>query len=92
MNLRKSISYSLVFICLTLSAVVYGQDDKAVKADYTKIEQLIPMRDGVKLFTSIYLPKDKSKKYPIMLSRTPYSVAPYGPSDYKSTLGPSPAV
>ncbi|MBC8029317.1 MAG: CocE/NonD family hydrolase [Pyrinomonadaceae bacterium] len=47
------------------------------------------MRDGVKLFTSIYLPKDKSKKYPIMLSRTPYSVAPYGANDFKTSVGPS---
>ena len=90
MSLRKSIIYSFVLLCLTLSVVVYGQDDKAIKAEYTKVEQLIPMRDGVKLFTSIYLPKDKSRKYPIMLSRTPYSVAPYGSGDYKTTLGPSP--
>ena len=47
------------------------------------------MRDGVKLFTSIYSPKDQSRRYPIMLSRTPYSVAPYGKDDYKTALGPS---
>ncbi|QNL52635.1 CocE/NonD family hydrolase [Olivibacter sp. SDN3] len=48
------------------------------------------MRDGVKLFTSIYIPKDKSKKYPFLINRTPYTVAPYGESEYKPSLGPDP--
>ncbi|MCI0387979.1 MAG: CocE/NonD family hydrolase [Acidobacteria bacterium] len=60
-----------------------------VKTHYAKSEHLIPMRDGVKLFTSIYAPKDTSRKYPIMLNRTPYSVAPYGPDAYRSAIGPS---
>ena len=47
------------------------------------------MRDGVRLFTSIYTPKDKSRAYPIMLNRTPYSVSPYGLDEYKTTVGPS---
>lgn len=64
-----------------------------VKARYTKIEQMILMRDGVRLFTAIYVPKDaaQQKKYPILLVRTPYSVAPYGPKAFKDSLGPSPA-
>ena len=61
-----------------------------LKAHYTKLEQLIPMRDGARLFTSIYIPKNTSQKYPILLNRTPYTVAPYGPNDYKETIGPSP--
>jgi putative CocE/NonD family hydrolase len=64
-------------------------DDVEVKAFYRKTEQLIPMRDGVKLFTAIYTPKDQSQKYPIMLNRTPYSVNPYGPNAYREALGPS---
>jgi putative CocE/NonD family hydrolase len=47
------------------------------------------MRDGVKLFTAIYTPKDQLQQYPIMLYRTPYSVAPYGLNEYRTTLGPS---
>ena len=47
------------------------------------------MRDGVKLFTSVYVPKDLSQKYPIMLDRTPYSVAPYGIDSFRGQLGPS---
>jgi putative CocE/NonD family hydrolase len=64
-------------------------DQVDVKTFYTKTEQLIPMRDGVKLFTAIYAPKDQSQKYPIMLNRTPYSVSPYGPNAYKDAVGPS---
>ena len=60
-----------------------------VKAHYTKYEYRIPMRDGVKLFTSVYVPKDMSITYPIMMDRTPYSVAPYGEDQYKKSLGPS---
>ena len=61
-----------------------------VKAAYTKYEYRIPMRDGVKLFTAVYVPKDTSQKYPILLNRTPYSVAPYGADKYQDALGPSP--
>jgi uncharacterized protein len=60
-----------------------------VKAHYTKSEQMIPMRDGIKLFTVIYAPKDSSQKYPIMLNRTPYSAGPYGNDAYKPGIGPS---
>ncbi len=49
-----------------------------IREHYTKREVLIPMRDGVRLFTSIYTPKDGSKTYPILLKRTPYSCSPYG--------------
>ncbi|HEX9960297.1 MAG TPA: CocE/NonD family hydrolase [Pyrinomonadaceae bacterium] len=59
-----------------------------IAANYTKREILIPMRDGVKLFTSVYEPKDKSIKYPILMVRTPYTVAPYGET-IKSVLGPN---
>ena len=62
---------------------------KYITDNYTKREEMIPMRDGVKLFTSIYEPKDKSQKYPIMFDRTPYTVAPYGADKYKTQLGPN---
>jgi len=47
------------------------------------------MRDGVKLFTAIYIPKDSSQKYPILMERTPYSCAPYGEDKYTYRLGPN---
>lgn len=50
--------------------------------NFTKKEVLIPMRDGVKLFTSLYIPRDKSEKHPLLITRTPYSCAPYGEKNY----------
>ncbi|QEL16123.1 CocE/NonD family hydrolase [Limnoglobus roseus] len=60
-----------------------------VVANYTKYEYRVPMRDGVKLFTAVYVPKDDAKKYPMLMNRTPYSVAPYGVENYRNSLGPS---
>jgi putative CocE/NonD family hydrolase len=81
-------------LALLLAAVLPGaataQGLEAVKAAYTKYEYRIPMRDGTKLFTAVYVPKDASQKYPILLTRTPYSVQPYGVDRYKDNLGPSP--
>ncbi|HMG72583.1 MAG TPA: CocE/NonD family hydrolase [Pyrinomonadaceae bacterium] len=59
-----------------------------IKSHYTKREVMIPMRDGVKLFASIYEPKDTKQKYPIMFDRTCYSVAPYGLDKFRTSLGP----
>lgn len=93
MNLNGFIRklYFVVVLSIALSAgTAWGQDDAAVRASYTKTEQSITMRDGVKLFTSIYSPRNTAQKYPIMLNRTPYSVAPYGPDLYKTSVGSSP--
>ena len=60
-----------------------------VKANYTKYEYMIPMRDGVRLHTAVYVPKDTSEKYPFLMVRTPYSCRPYGVDEYPSRLGPS---
>jgi predicted acyl esterase len=49
----------------------------------------LTMRDGVRLFTAVYVPKDGSQQYPILLNRTPYSIAPYGVDNYPAALGPS---
>lgn len=80
---------------ILMSGISYAQDAKAdsayVREHYEKTEQLIPMRDGTKLFTAIYTPKDQTKKYPVLLNRTPYTVAPYGANEYKKSLGNFPA-
>lgn len=60
-----------------------------VEDNYTKKEVDIEMRDGVKLHTTIYTPKDTSKKYPIMMQRTPYSSQPYGGGKFKEKIGPN---
>ena len=62
-----------------------------VRAHYTKSEHMVPMRDGVRLFTIVYTPKDLTTTYPFMLHRTPYGSPPYGADAYRATLGPSPA-
>jgi hypothetical protein len=66
------------------------QTDRAkwIKEHYTKYEFLVPMRDGVKLFTQVYAPKDTTETYPFLINRTPYTVAPYGVDEYVSHLGP----
>ena len=56
---------------------------------YDKAEYMVPMRDGVELYTIVYAPKDTSRRYPIMLFRTPYSIRPYEPDAYRRPLGPT---
>ncbi len=81
------------FLAISFALVVgrsFAQDPaQAIRDIYEKREVQIPMRDGVKLFAAIYSPKDRSKSYPILLNRTPYSVRPYGEDEYRSSLGPS---
>ena len=60
-----------------------------VRDNYDKKEYMIEMRDGVKLFTAVYSPKEKSKDYPILITRTPYSSAPYGEDKFAGFLGAS---
>src|ERR1700761_4666107 len=86
-NLLIAFGFLLCAICS--KAQPNSSDADYVKANYTKYEYQIAMRDGKKLFTSVYVPKDQSKKYPIMMDRTPYSVGPYGADAYKGSLGPS---
>src|SRR5947199_1790044 len=82
----------IVTIC-SYPATAQGRPDAApafdLKEHYTKYEAYIPMRDGKKLFTSIYVPKDTSHPYPFLMTRTPYSVSPYGVDQFRRRLGPS---
>jgi hypothetical protein len=68
---------------------MFGQGVEYLKEHYDKSEHMVPMRDGVKLFTIVYSPKEQSQKYPVMLFRTPYSVGPYGSDQFRALLGPS---
>jgi putative CocE/NonD family hydrolase len=63
--------------------------DTYAKDNYTKKEVMIEMRDGIKLHTTIYSPKDTSKTYPMLMMRTPYSCRPYGENEFKSKIGPN---
>jgi len=91
---RRALAVVCVVAALTLLQAVAQNKPEVnppydVRAHYTKYEYNIPMRDGVKLFTSIYVPKDSSTPYPFLMNRTPYSVAPYGVDNYRTSIGPS---
>ena len=86
---------STLILCLLLSVAlglasssVGQQDVMPVEKQYTKRSVQIPMRDGKKLYTTIYAPRDKSKKYPFMMNRTPYSTQPYD-DGYSRRIAPS---
>jgi hypothetical protein len=69
----------LVLCCsFKILAATVDEDSLYLVQHYTKAEYKIPMRDGAKLFTVVYSPKDTSNTYPLLLCRTPYNVAPYG--------------
>ena len=89
---RLAIPFGLLLLAshgLSLSALAEESDHaRQIRSSYTKYEHRIEMRDGAKLFTSVYLPNDLSKNYPILLQRTPYGVHPYGADQYRQSLGP----
>jgi uncharacterized protein len=64
----------------------YEQDSAWVRDNYIKKEVSIPMRDGIKLFTAMYVPKDATEKHPILLMRSPYSCNPYGENNFNAGL------
>ncbi|MDZ4666376.1 MAG: CocE/NonD family hydrolase [bacterium] len=72
------ITLTLVLIWFIKIGTAQNIDEAWLKENYTKTEQYIPMRDGVKLYTAIYAPKDQLAKHPILMNRTPYSCWPYG--------------
>jgi uncharacterized protein len=71
-----------------ISAVAQNntEDSLWLVANFEKQEQMIPMRDGKKLYTALYLPKDKSTTHPILFNRTPYSCSPYGAGKFSARL------
>jgi putative CocE/NonD family hydrolase len=98
MKSNRLFNLSIAVLLLVLSAFAsYAQGQMSqqqreladyIKSHYTKREAMVPMRDGVKLFVSIYEPKDTKQKYPIMFDRTCYSVGPYGLDKFRTSLGP----
>ena len=76
-------------IVVAFAAHVPAQAPYDVKAHYVKREVYIPMRDGVKLFTTIYSPKETTVRYPILMTRTAYGIGPYGVDNYRTVLGPN---
>lgn len=92
--MKKFLVFTGIVFCFTFLPALQT-DVKAqeipydVAANYDKKEVTIAMRDGIKLHTTIYSPKDTSKTYPIIMSRTPYSCRPYGEDQFRSKIGPN---
>ncbi|HEY4151000.1 MAG TPA: CocE/NonD family hydrolase [Chitinophagaceae bacterium] len=84
--MRKLMLLALALLGIIVANAQYAQDSAWIRENYYKIERYIPMRDGVKLFTSIYIPRDSSEKHPILMTRTPYSCAPYGEANFSRNL------
>src|SRR3984885_807174 len=91
----------LVAVCLLFvagqgvraQAPAANPEEEFIKTHYAKYEYRIPMRDGVKLFVSVYTPDPGAFKdpgpYPFLMTRTPYSCGPYGVDKYPARVGPS---
>lgn len=88
---RRAGRFTLVALLLVVAGMGCAAGDSAayIRAHYTKQEVRVPMRDGVRLATSIYAPKNTSREYPILMFRTPYSTRPYGEDKYPKKLGPN---
>ncbi|MBK6749648.1 MAG: CocE/NonD family hydrolase [Acidobacteria bacterium] len=99
--MKKAVFFFVVVLLFTFTAIAQPpaataqQQElaKYIRENYDKQELYITMRDGVRLFTSIYTPEKKREKYPILLNRTPYTVSPYGKDkdgkdQFKGSLGP----
>ncbi|GAB4494431.1 MAG: CocE/NonD family hydrolase [Saprospiraceae bacterium] len=84
--MKITFSCLLLYFSLTVFAQNSAADSAFIRDNFTKREVMIPMRDGVQLFTSIYSPKDQSKKYPIIIRRTPYSCSPYGVDKFATSF------
>ena len=87
--MKKLFSIIVTLYCLQATAQT---NTDFVKENFIKIDTLIKMRDGIKLYTVIYVPKDTKEKYPILMERTPYSAGPYGDTSYAARIGPNPTL
>jgi uncharacterized protein len=79
--MHKLLSF-LAFLSISFCTAAQEINETYFKEHYTKKEVYIPMRDGVKLFTAIYTPKDNAEKHAFLMTRTPYSCSPYGEEKY----------
>ncbi|GAA4320286.1 CocE/NonD family hydrolase [Pontixanthobacter gangjinensis] len=89
MKIFKNPLFTVLILFLSMPVLAQTETEFDVKQHYTKMEVDIPMRDGVKLHTTIYSPKDTSREYPILMQRTPYSSRPYGEDQFRSKIGPN---
>ncbi len=78
--MKKIVTCLFMIVCI--AATAQKTDSAWIVKNYTKKEVYITMRDGIKLFTSIYLPRSTAELHPVLLTRTPYSCEPYGEGNY----------
>jgi putative CocE/NonD family hydrolase len=76
-------------VLLHAPAAVAQSDSEYIRANYTRKTYLVPVRDGVKLHTIVYSPKDAGQKYPLLMTRTPYGIRPYDEQVFRDSLGPN---
>lgn len=86
--IRVVVYLSILFFPVSLWSQS-NTDSIWVRANYIKSEHFITMRDGIRLYTAVYTPKDTAHTYPILMNRTPYSCRPYGKDNYRKRLGPN---
>ena len=86
---RPIIVLAILAACPPCFAQTAETLESYIRLHYDKREHKVKVRDGVELFTAVYSPKDTTRTYPILMKRTPYSVAPYGEDKYPAGLGPS---
>ncbi|MGD8699224.1 MAG: CocE/NonD family hydrolase, partial [Gemmatimonadales bacterium] len=91
-----SVLVALASACSFVACEPVGRSDPGdggsaqyIRDHYVKREYRIPVRDGARLFTAVYTPRDTTRRYPMLMRRTPYSVAPYGEGSYPNSLGPN---
>ncbi|WP_029033497.1 CocE/NonD family hydrolase [Salinimicrobium terrae] len=89
MKFTRTFFLPVLFLLVGSLGFAQAEIEFKVEEHYNKREVVIPMRDGINLHTTIFSPKDTSKEYPILLTRTPYSVRPYGEDQFRSRLGPN---
>ena len=97
--MKKALQFLLLMSICTASGFAPGDSigqeppsrAEKIRKDYAKFEHMIPMRDGVKLYTAVYVPytTDTAAEFPFLMVRTPYSAGPYGANEYRGSIGPS---
>ncbi len=84
--MKKYFFQSVFFILFITNLNAQNSDSLWVRENYYKVERMLPMRDGIQLFTAFYIPKDSSVKHPILFNRTPYTCSPYGTDKFNARI------
>jgi putative CocE/NonD family hydrolase len=93
-NIKRMKKFRFLILCLLILAPLgaMGQEAQEAKAqdyvlkNYVKHAFMIPMRDGVRLYTAVYMPVDSTVHHPVIMTRTPYSCWPYAAKEFSSAL------